>query len=159
MTTNIIHNILIKLNLNITKVIHKLNQRKKISQPKRFDALTPIDNATNKEIYFVALNEALSNDDIKNIALTGIYGSGKSSILKTFQKNYDNYNYLNISLASFKENTEPKPGEVESLNRLIELSILQQIFYKEKHSDIPDSRFKRIKNINQKQVFLNSFLF
>ena len=70
------------------------------------------------------------------------------------------YNYLNISLASFKEDIKPGGDESEeNLNRLIELSILQQIFYKEKHEDIPDSRFKRIKNISRKKVLFNSFLF
>lgn len=100
------------------------------------------------------------NDDIKNIALTGTYGSGKSSIIRTFQKKYEEYNYLNISLASFKDNIENENNDnAENLNRLIELSILQQIFYKEKHVYIPDSRFKRIKNISKKKVLLNSFLF
>lgn len=152
------HNILIKINLYIKKLIHELEKDNSKSNTNKFDALTPIDNAIGKEIYFIALKEALLNDDIKNIALTGTYGSGKSSIIKTFQKKHEEYNYLNISLASFKDNIENDSNE-ENLNRLIELSILQQIFYKEKHDDIPDSRFKRIKNISKKKVLLNSFLF
>lgn len=154
------YNILIKIDLYLKKIINKLEKENSKSQINRFDALTPIDNATDKEIYFLALKEALLNDDVKNIALTGTYGSGKSSIIKTFQKKYVEYEYLNISLASFKDKIEPKNDESEeSLNRLIELSILQQIFYKEKHNEIPDSRFKRIKNISKKKVLLNSFLF
>jgi hypothetical protein len=173
------YNILIKINLYIKKLIHELEKDNSKSHSNKFDALTPIDNATDKEIYFIALKEALLNDDIKNIALTGTYGSGKSSIIKTFQKKYQEYNYLNISLASFKDavenknnienkgNTIENKGKIEgkenvseeNLNRLIELSILQQIFYKEKHDDIPDSRFKRIKNISKKKVLFNSFLF
>lgn len=154
------YNILIKINLYIKKLIDKLEKENSKNQINKFDALTPIDNATDKEIYFVALKEALLNDDVKNIALTGTYGSGKSSIIKTFQKRYDEYEYLNISLASFKDKIDPKNDENEdNLNRLIELSILQQIFYKEKHDEIPDSRFKRIKNISKKKVLLNSFLF
>jgi hypothetical protein len=151
--------ILIKINLHLTKLISKLEHGQTTNQSNKFDALTPIDNAINKGIYFIALKEALMNDDIKNIALTGTYGSGKSSIIKTFQKNYTEYDYLNISLASFKDSVNPKPDEDENVNRLIELSILQQIFYKEKHNDIPDSRFKRIKNINNKKIIFNSFLF
>ncbi|WP_428224525.1 hypothetical protein [Flavobacterium sp.] len=154
------HNILKKINLYINKSIIEIEKNNSKSLTNNFDALTPIDNATDKEIYFSALKEALLNDNIKNIALTGTYGSGKSSIIKTFQKKYEEYNYLNISLASFKDNIETKNDESEeNLNRLIELSILQQIFYKEKHNDIPDSRFKRIKNISKKKVLFNSFLF
>lgn len=154
------YNLLIKINLYIKKKINELEKESSNSKIKKFDALTPIDNASDKEIYFKALKEALFNDDVKNIALTGTYGSGKSSIIKTFQKRNEEYNYLNISLASFKEDIKPGGDESEeNLNRLIELSILQQIFYKEKHEDIPDSRFKRIKNISRKKVLFNSFLF
>ena len=154
------HNLLIKINLYIKKKINELEKESSNSKIKNFDSLTPIDNASDKEIYFKALKEALFNDDVKNIALTGTYGSGKSSIIKTFQKRNEEYNYLNISLASFKEDIKPGGDESEeNLNRLIELSILQQIFYKEKHEDIPDSRFKRIKNISRKKVLFNSFLF
>ena len=40
--------------------------------------------------------------DATNIALTGPYGSGKSSILLTLQKKYRQYKYLNISLATLR---------------------------------------------------------
>ncbi|AND64486.1 hypothetical protein AX766_08710 [Flavobacterium covae] len=160
MEKNFKYIILNKISLYINKLILEIEKNNSKSQANNFDALTPIDSATDKEIYFIAIKEALLNDDIKNIALTGTYGSGKSSIIKTFQKKHQEYNYLNISLASFKDNIETKnDNDEENLNRLIELSILQQIFYKEKHSDIPDSRFKRIKNINKKEVLLNSFFF
>jgi len=151
--------VLIKINSLIIKLIHTLEYTQNANKSTKFDSLTPIDNATNKEIYFIALKEALENDDIKNIALTGTYGSGKSSIIKTFQKNYSEYVYLNISLASFKDVAKPDDDENDNVNRLIELSILQQIFYKEKHADIPDSRFKRIKNIDKNKILFNSFLF
>src|SRR5690606_36727998 len=94
--------------------------------------------------------------DIKNIALTGPYGSGKSSILKTFQANNKNQElrFLNISLATFKEeNPKPDSPEGHELLRLIELSILQQIFYHENDEEIPDSRFKRIKNTKSNKVW------
>ncbi|WDF61653.1 hypothetical protein PQ462_09740 [Flavobacterium sp. KACC 22758] len=159
MKQKLLYNILTKCNLLLTKLIYRLDKKQILSRPSKFDSLTPIDNANNKEIYFIALKEALENDDIKNIALTGTYGSGKSSIIKTFQKNYSEYIYLNISLASFKDIAKPKQDDDENVNRLIELSILQQIFYKEKHNDIPDSRFKRIKNIDKNKILLNSFLF
>ncbi|MGJ1432481.1 hypothetical protein ACR79M_13025 [Sphingobacterium spiritivorum] len=120
-----------------------------------FNSLSPIDNADPEGEYVNALNWALKNRktaDIKNIALTGPYGSGKSSILKTFQnQNSDrDLSFLNISLATFKEETEnensPKGAD---LLRLIELSILQQMFYHEEDYKIPDSRFKKIKSFKR----------
>src|SRR5690606_27240589 len=46
-------------------------------------------------------------------------------------------------------------GEVLDKNdqlRLIELSILQQIFYHEKNDNIPDSRFKKIRSLKPSEV-------
>ena len=62
----------------------------KITEPlvliEDYQSLTPIDNADEDKTYSNAINWALENRNtrnIKNIALTGSYGSGKSSILKT----------------------------------------------------------------------------
>jgi ABC-type multidrug transport system fused ATPase/permease subunit len=114
----------------------------------------------NVQTYFDALSWALTNRDIKNIrniAITGIYGSGKSSVIKTFQKKYRNnkdLKFLNISLATFSNNNELRPsdGQSESLQRLIELSILQQLLYRENDNILPDSRIRKIKRHPRKQV-------
>lgn len=115
--------------------------------------------------YLETLKEAIDSGgrDITNIAITGTYGSGKSTVLKTFQYHNDNYKYLNISLASFKDIEEPTSNNdttetkaKESLERRLEISILQQIFYRVKHSETPDSRFKRIINIPWWQLLITS---
>lgn len=134
-----------------------------------YSSLSPIDNGDENGHYSQALLWALKNrkkEDIKNIALTGSYGSGKSSILKTFQKNYkgNDLQFLNISLATFKEEKpefDEKGKEIKvdktELLRLIETSILEQIFYHEEDSKIPDSRFKKIKSYSvEKLVFISS---
>jgi len=131
-----------------------------------YESLSPTDKGDPNNHYSVMLTKALKNrrsSDIKNIALTGPYGSGKSSILKTFQKNYVNtdLHFLNISLATFKEedlnaaelNKDTTNPEAKSnLLRLIELSILQQIFYHEEDKNIPDSSFKKIKSIKKWEI-------
>src|SRR5690606_26024685 len=74
----------------------------------------------------------------------------------TFKSLNSQYKYLNISLASFNKKKEDKNDKLtpkqrklqrEELERLLEVSILQQIFYHVKPTEIPESRFKRIINI------------
>lgn len=123
---------------------------KQVSGFSPYNALSPTDNAENIDYYIESLNWALLNrKKIKNIAISGPYGSGKSSVIETFQKRNLNreFNFLNISLATFKENKkENTKSSNEDLLRLIELSVLQQFFYHEKDHNIPDSRFKKIKS-------------
>ncbi|WP_026764596.1 YobI family P-loop NTPase [Sediminibacterium salmoneum] len=102
--------------------------------------------------YLNNLKRAINTDGINNIALTGSYGSGKSTILKTFQYHNTQYKYLNISLASFKDNKEDK---VE-FERKLEVSVLQQMFYHVEPNKIPDSRFKRIINITTGKLILKT---
>ena len=101
-----------------------------------FVDLTPVDDADIDGSYEDALNSALGNDSIKNIALTGPYGSGKSSIIKTFEKK-SKLKFLKISLASFKDDPEKN-------TLLLERSILQQMLYGADSNQLPFSRFKRI---------------
>jgi hypothetical protein len=133
--------------------------------------LTPSTDADKDGIYSHALLYAVEEDKIKNIALTGPYGSGKSSIIQTFEKKAGNkYKFLNISLASFKEIENSKKGEEisearekeikqeEALqNRLIEKSILQQMLYGADANNLPYSRFKRI--LTPAYSLFKSFIF
>lgn len=104
----------------------------------------------------------LQRQDAKNIAVTGPYGSGKSSILLSLKENYPQYNYLNISLATLKSYEQETNNEGSSIdgedegnhiNRLIEYSILQQLIYRERQDVIPNSRFKRISHIENKKIY------
>jgi len=103
-----------------------------------FTDLTPTDDADRDGCYSKALSFAFEDPRIKNIALTGPYGSGKSSIIRTYEKN-SSYQFLNISLASFKEDNN---GSIDT--SLIERSILQQMLYGADANKLPYSRFKRI---------------
>lgn len=112
------------------------------------------------------IEERLQKGDATNIALTGPYGSGKSSILITLKEDHPEHHYLNISLATLKSsdaiakerkgNGAGEKGEEElsklNLDRLIEYSILQQLIYKEKQEVLPNSRFKRIFHLTSKRV-------
>lgn len=80
---------------------------------------------------------------MKNIALSGPYGSGKSSVIKTYLKKYPKTKYLSISLAAFSTPTKSVNGEDDKTTLLaddwtlddvdenvIEEGILKQLFYR-----------------------------
>ncbi|MGJ8550712.1 hypothetical protein [Winogradskyella wichelsiae] len=159
-------NFLLIASKKLEKLHFKFSKKKSLELD--YSSLSPIANGDKEGHYSNALQWALENreeEDIKNIALTGSYGSGKSTILKTFQNNYKGteLEFLNISLATFKEE-KPKFDEQgnliekdkEELLRLIETSILQQIFYHEEDKNIPDSRFKKIKSYSRKKLLFTS---
>lgn len=160
--------------LNLWNRNKKENTTHSGNQP--YHSLSPIDDADPDGHYSDALLWALQcnpEQDIKNIALTGPYGSGKSSILRTFEKKHSDkgFKFLRISLATFKDPTlEPKVDDLAGVENqsdqsgsnkicgvdstqsesdilhLIEYSILQQIFYHEDPRKLPDSRIKRTKS-------------
>lgn len=61
---------------------------------KEYKDLAPIINIENGKEYINALDWALENNNIRNIALSGPYGSGKSSIINTYIKNDEEKNKL-----------------------------------------------------------------
>lgn len=139
------------------------NLKQKITQ----ESLQPQQIKPEDKAYQSVLDieERLQKGDATNIALTGPYGSGKSSILISLKKDFPNHNYLNISLATLKpsdtiiqekafESGESKKDEPSKLNldRLIEYSILQQLIYKEKQDALPNSRFKRVFHMPKDQI-------
>ena len=62
------------------------------------------------------IEERLRIGDATNIALTGPYGSGKSSILISLKADYPEYKYLNISLATLEPLVE-KVSDVDEGHR------------------------------------------
>jgi len=148
-----------------------------IDNPSNYESLIPSEDADKNKKYSEALKIALQTPKVNNIAITGPYGSGKSSFLRTFEKNNSEWIYLPISLATFKDdeliqnalfnntttnestiivNSDDKTKDTKyEINQLIEKSILQQIFYREEERNIPSSRFKRIKNIKPYRLGLH----
>ena len=112
-------------------------------------------NGNSQKIYENRLKAALEKEGIKNIALTGIYGSGKSTILNTFKVAHaEDWKFADISLSAF-DTKDKEDLDAEDL-QLIERSILQQLFYSVDHDVIPLSRFKRIVKTSEKSKW---FLF
>ena len=66
-----------------------------------FKKLTPTNDA-DISIYKEAIDYSFENDDINNIAVSGSYGSGKSSIFESYKSNNPDKSFIHISLANFK---------------------------------------------------------
>lgn len=92
------------------------------------------------------IEEKLNDPEVFNIAITGPYGSGKSTVLKSLKAQFpDSHKYLTISLASLTGNKDDEEKDLdEKEQQKIEYSLLQQLIYKEKPETLPKSRFRRI---------------
>ena len=104
--------------------------------------LTPTSHAEKVEDYIAAMNAALKDSSIRNIAVTGRYGAGKSSFLRTyFQRpvwRWFHRQPLWVSVADF----DSIGCNMESPQ--VQLAILQQILFVEEDKLMPFSRFSRI---------------
>ena len=88
-----------------------------------FKSLSPIDDIPENSS-FKALDAARSSKTVFNIAITGPFGSGKSSFLRSYLKKKNlKKNSIEISLASFLD-------EKRELKE-IEFSILQKLMFKD----------------------------
>lgn len=72
-----------------------------------FQPLTPVLIEPRKiQRYERELMNGLKNDQVRNIAITGEYGAGKSSVLRTFVHRHPEFVYAFVSLATFGKDTE-----------------------------------------------------
>ncbi|WOE76785.1 hypothetical protein RZO07_15660 [Pseudomonas protegens] len=72
-----------------------------------FQPLTPVLIEPGKiQRYERELLNGLRNDQVRNIAITGEYGAGKSSVLRTFVHRHPEFVYAFVSLATFGKDTE-----------------------------------------------------
>lgn len=135
--------------------------------------LAPIDNIENGDKYIEALNWAFQNKKVKNIALTGPYGAGKSSVIETFlaqddEKNNKGFLFrantirkksLKISMATFFKGkaleNEESAEKIEVDADEVEKGILKQLFYKVEPGKIPQSRYRKIYKIKFFPAFVS----
>lgn len=128
--------------------------------------LAPIDDVENFETYNQTLNWAFQNERVKNIALSGPYGSGKSSIIESYLKNHTDVKSaaLKISLASFTSidtQAASSPDDIETKIQIdeeeIERGILKQLFYAANPESIPQTYYRRLRPkgiFNYLRIFL-----
>lgn len=112
--------------------------------------MTPKYESSQHGRYVGRLNDALYKQNCKNVALSGSYGSGKSSILEQFAKEAkaEGHYIAKVSLANFctspsSDGSDPKL----STTALLEREILGQLLYQGNPSKASKSSFNQVHNI------------
>lgn len=111
--------------------------------------MTPKYDESQHRRYVDCLRNALYEQNCKSVALSGSYGSGKSSILEQFVKEAkeDGHSVAKVSLATF--NVDPyRQGDCadSSITALLEREILGQLLYQGDPAKAPKSSFNQIHN-------------
>ena len=129
-----------------------------------FFSLCPsvLENIEGYEVYFEGLDYAFKDNEIKNIAITGIYGSGKSTLWRTYVKERALKNIVTVMLGQFESSdykefrgssfTDMK-GELQEENR-IERKLINQILSQINIKDCPLTKYKIKRNKLKMEVFL-----
>lgn len=110
--------------------------------------LTPEYDEIEHGPYVKAINEALHNKAIHNIALSGGYGVGKSSILEEFARSHGK-RVIKLSLSTLAplnsySDSNAVPEQATTTTNRIQQEIVKQLLYREDPSKTPESRFRRI---------------
>ena len=107
--------------------------------------LTPEYDPEKHRVYFGALEKALKKGKkpVLNIALTGSYGVGKSSILQEVTRRHKR-NVISISLSTLGFADKPAKGEASTKTNQIQKEIVKHLLYGEDPVKMPGSRFRRM---------------
>lgn len=112
--------------------------------------LTPRYEAEKHGVYFDALDRALKSreDPVLNVALTGSYGVGKSSILEELARRHSRkVTAISLSTLGFSDEPDTTPGAVAKsttkTNR-IQKEIVKQLLYSQDPVKMPGSRYRRM---------------
>jgi len=127
--------------------------------------LLPQSGKSENVYYSDQLENALKNKKILNIALTGSYGSGKSSIILGL-KDIDKERVLQISFSSLGANIQGliQDGQSEEHSKLVDIAnliqkeVLKQILFRERKHKLPNSQFLRIAKPIKRYQFVASLI-
>lgn len=90
-----------------------------------FRKLTPT-NDVELGIYESAMKHVFKYGDIRNIAISGSYGAGKSSMFGSYEKEHPDKKFLHISLAHFEEQgEESKDRSDREVKKELSASVLE----------------------------------
>lgn len=120
--------------------------------------LNPVIDKTVEKTYKEVFDYVLEKDRIRNIAISGIYGSGKSTVCESYFDTQDKIKkkkIIHVSLGNYVNNQSEENNQNKE-NR-IEKKIIDQIIFNIKSSKIPLSNYQKKESIWWKTL-LNAIL-
>jgi len=113
------------------------------------ESLAPRFEQAQHQTYLARLNEAVADVRNRNIALTGRYGTGKSSVLDSFAETHENTLRLAISTLG------PDSEGATTTNR-IQKELVKQLIYSASPRTLRHSRFSRVTTLSTKRASVES---
>lgn len=115
------------------------------------------------KVYKDVLNSVIQDKLIKNVGITGGYGTGKSSIIHSYFNELKSKTSIYISLAHFDSlagNTIPTSQDDKAINsqtdNILEMKIVNQLVNQIEQDKIPKANFLAKKNIKNYKIFFYS---
>jgi Cdc6-like AAA superfamily ATPase len=119
--------------------------------------------------YVDYLNESLHDSTIRNIALTGRYGSGKSSVLMQFaREHHRRVLVLSLSTLGHEDSVDENAGTAQLVAvaaggnharvNQIQKELVKQLLHREPPAKLPQSRYQRIARLTLRQAFVHHIL-
>ena len=124
------------------------NEHNDRNTPIKLEPLAPQYQEEEHEVYVSALLDAIEDENVHNIALSGGYGIGKSSILRQFASLLKG-RCIEVSLStlapvnSWNQENEANANGDTTTNK-IQREVVKQLLYRENAQNMPLSRFRRI---------------
>lgn len=130
---------------------NNLEQQELTEHKVKLRTLAPEYDEGQHRIYLRHLEDAIQEGKNRNIALTGRYGAGKSSVLDAFEEKHKQ-STLRISI-----NTLGPDEDGEDLTNRIQKALVKQLVYRLKPGQIRRSRFARSKPLTKGRALFQAF--
>ena len=117
-----------------------------------FEKLTPV-NDSDISVYESAIDFVFKHADVRNVAISGAYGAGKSSVLASYEAKHSNAKFMHISLAHFQDTLNEDNSNKPISNSILEGKILNQLIHQIPAKRIPQTNFRVKKSTGNKSIF------
>ncbi|WP_419703004.1 DNA-binding protein [Promicromonospora sp. NFX87] len=138
-----------------------MNEDNQAAKQPKLLPLTPEYESDNHKVYLDAVEAALTDKDkdgILNIALTGSYGTGKSSVLQQVAKTHQK-KVIQVSLSTLGiDDSDSDDSGPKSKTNQIQKEIVKQFLYSEDPAMAPGSRFRRIGRLKFRRELVTALL-
>jgi hypothetical protein len=121
-----------------------------------FSKLPPV-NDVDISVYEEAIDFIFNNSDIKNVAISGAYSAGKSSVLESYKAKHTNLLFAHISLAHFRTPEQEDPESDKPVKEsILEGKILNQLIHQIPAEKIPQTSFRVKKGVSPRSLILST---